>query len=207
VDRNRCLALTTPDEEVGSLLTDLDAAESMEKASEAVSPSFHMLAFLPKVSSPFDSIVTVPLGDGDGFAEPERGGGRQPGLVDRCSRAETGSPESVLNLAYLMNVGSSYNTLGVGDQRLLVHETTHVWQGKNSTFAMSYVFSSVLNQGMLSSAWRASSKSRREHDREVCVSTHQAWRRVPHRGLRGVAEGRSRTGPGDGVFFTDAAAR
>ena len=55
---------------------------------------------------------------------------------------------SVLNLAYLMNVGNSYNTLGSGDQRLLVHEMTHVWQGKNSTFAMSYVFGSVLNQAM-----------------------------------------------------------
>jgi hypothetical protein len=36
----------------------------------------------------------------------------------------------------------------VRQQRLLVHETTHVWQGKNSTMALTYVFSSVLNQGL-----------------------------------------------------------
>jgi hypothetical protein len=54
---------------------------------------------------------------------------------------------SIVNLAYLMNVGSDYATLGTGaNQRLLVHETAHVWQGKNSTFALSYVFSSLVNQ-------------------------------------------------------------
>jgi hypothetical protein len=55
---------------------------------------------------------------------------------------------SIVNLAYLMNVGKDYNTLGTSQQRLLVHETTHVWQGKNSTMALTYVFSSVLNQGL-----------------------------------------------------------
>ena len=55
---------------------------------------------------------------------------------------------SIVNLAYLMNVGRDYNTLGSSQQRLLVHETTHVWQGKNSTLALTYVFSSVLNQGL-----------------------------------------------------------
>jgi hypothetical protein len=55
---------------------------------------------------------------------------------------------SVINLAYLINVGASYNTLGTKDRGLLVHETAHVWQGKNSTLAMTYVFSSLLNQCM-----------------------------------------------------------
>lgn len=55
---------------------------------------------------------------------------------------------SVLNLAYLINAGKSYNTLVTSDQRLLIHEGTHVWQGRNSTFAMTYVFNSVLNQGI-----------------------------------------------------------
>jgi len=55
---------------------------------------------------------------------------------------------SFLNLAYLMNVGADYDTLGTSQQRLLVHETTHVWQGKNSTLALTYVFSSVINQGL-----------------------------------------------------------
>jgi hypothetical protein len=29
---------------------------------------------------------------------------------------------------------------------LLVHETTHVWQGRNSVFALSYVFGSAISQ-------------------------------------------------------------
>lgn len=53
---------------------------------------------------------------------------------------------SIINVAYLINVGSSYSTLGTKDQALLVHETAHVWQGKNSTLALTYVFSSALNQ-------------------------------------------------------------
>ena len=44
-----------------------------------------------------------------------------------------------MNVAYLMNVGQDYNALGTSQQRLLVHETTHVWQGKNSTLALTYV--------------------------------------------------------------------
>jgi hypothetical protein len=59
---------------------------------------------------------------------------------------------SVANLAYLMNVGKDYNALGTSQQHLLVHETTHVWQGKNSTLALTYVFSSLLNQGLHGSA-------------------------------------------------------
>jgi hypothetical protein len=45
-----------------------------------------------------------------------------------------------------MNVGNLYDTLGTSQQRVLIHETSHVWQGKNSTFALTYVFNSVLNQ-------------------------------------------------------------
>lgn len=55
---------------------------------------------------------------------------------------------SVLNWAYLLNMGRYYNTLASSDQRLLIHEMTHVWQGKNSTFALAYVFNSVLKQGV-----------------------------------------------------------
>jgi hypothetical protein len=47
---------------------------------------------------------------------------------------------------YLMNVGRDYNNLNTSQQELLVHETTHVWQGHNSTFSVGYVFSSVYNQ-------------------------------------------------------------
>jgi hypothetical protein len=56
--------------------------------------------------------------------------------------------KSAVKVAYLVNVGSSYNTLGTADQALLVHESTHVWKGKNSKLALTYVFSSVLNQGL-----------------------------------------------------------
>lgn len=55
---------------------------------------------------------------------------------------------SAVNGAYLMNVGTDYDKLSTTEQGLLVHETTHVWQGKNSTFALSYVFSSVVNQAL-----------------------------------------------------------
>jgi hypothetical protein len=54
---------------------------------------------------------------------------------------------SFINLAYLINVGSAnYDQLATGNKKLLVHETMHVWQGHNSTFALSYVFNSVINQ-------------------------------------------------------------
>ena len=47
-----------------------------------------------------------------------------------------------------MNVGKDYNSLLTSQRHLLVHETAHVWQGKNSTLALSYVFDSVLKQGL-----------------------------------------------------------
>jgi hypothetical protein len=53
---------------------------------------------------------------------------------------------SVINFAYLLNVGSAYDSLLLHEKNLLVHETAHVWQGKNSHFALSYVFSSIFNQ-------------------------------------------------------------
>ena len=62
--------------------------------------------------------------------------------------AALGSLTSFINLGYLMNVGSAYSSLGSGHKGLLVHETAHVWQGKNSTLALSYVFNSCLNQCM-----------------------------------------------------------
>jgi hypothetical protein len=66
---------------------------------------------------------------------------------------------SVVNFGYIMSVGaSSYTDMSrdfpnpTGRQtvnefrKLLVHETTHVWQGKNSLFALSYVFGSAISQ-------------------------------------------------------------
>jgi hypothetical protein len=53
---------------------------------------------------------------------------------------------SVFNVAYLMNVGTAYPDMARFYSALLVHETTHVWQGKNDIFALTYVLSSVKNQ-------------------------------------------------------------
>lgn len=53
---------------------------------------------------------------------------------------------SAINLAYLINVGDDYDKLSTTSQGLLVHETAHVWQGKNSRFSQSYVFNSIINQ-------------------------------------------------------------
>ncbi len=63
--------------------------------------------------------------------------------------AIAGYASSFINAGYLMNVGSAYSDMASGDTSLLVHETTHVWQGKNSNFALSYVFSSCLSQCVL----------------------------------------------------------
>ena len=58
---------------------------------------------------------------------------------------------SIVNLAYLMNVGTAYSDMSSANTDLLVHETTHVWQGKNSVFAQSYVYSSCISQCLLGS--------------------------------------------------------
>jgi len=53
---------------------------------------------------------------------------------------------SFINAAYLMNVGSAYPDMSSSNTDLLVHETAHVWQGKNSAFSLSYVFNSCISQ-------------------------------------------------------------
>jgi hypothetical protein len=67
--------------------------------------------------------------------------------------AAIGYLASFVNLAYLINVGIDYTNLITSAQNVLVHETTHVWQGKNSVFALSYVFNSVYNQCVLKNAY------------------------------------------------------
>jgi hypothetical protein len=59
--------------------------------------------------------------------------------------AAAGTASSFLNMAYFMNVGDAYPDL-TKHKNLLVHETAHVWQGKNSSLALSYVFSSCISQ-------------------------------------------------------------
>lgn len=56
---------------------------------------------------------------------------------------------SLYCIGYLMNVGpTGYAdmTANAGLQSLLVHEMTHVWQGHNAIFAMTYVINSAYNQ-------------------------------------------------------------
>jgi hypothetical protein len=62
---------------------------------------------------------------------------------------------SALNLAFIINVGPDiYDNLAATDasrqdldaSATLVHEMTHVWQGRNSKLALSYVFGSVISQ-------------------------------------------------------------
>jgi len=66
---------------------------------------------------------------------------------------------SVTNFGYIMSIGpGAYTDMSrdfanptpprtINEYRaLLVHETTHVWQGRNSTFALSYVFGSAISQ-------------------------------------------------------------
>ena len=60
--------------------------------------------------------------------------------------ASIGSLTSFINMGYIINVGTAYSSLGSSHRGLLVHETTHVWQGKNSNLALSYVFNSCVNQ-------------------------------------------------------------
>jgi hypothetical protein len=60
--------------------------------------------------------------------------------------AAAGYLTSFINVGYLMNVGSAYPDMSTSNTALLVHETTHVWQGSNSAFSLNYVFNSCLNQ-------------------------------------------------------------
>lgn len=60
--------------------------------------------------------------------------------------AAAGYLTSFINAGYLMNVGSAYPDMSTSNTALLIHETTHVWQGKNSTLSLNYVFNSCINQ-------------------------------------------------------------
>lgn len=78
------------------------------------------------------------------------------GAVGTALGQAAGYLTSFANLAYLVNVGPfAYRNLATwydpersdgAEGRLLVHEMTHVWQGKNSAFALSYLYNSIYNQ-------------------------------------------------------------
>ncbi len=76
------------------------------------------------------------------------------GVVAAAS-AVVGTALSFVNAGYIMNVGPTFygdlTAIDLDDQdsdaqALLVHETTHVWQGRNSKLAMTYVWESVISQ-------------------------------------------------------------
>lgn len=53
----------------------------------------------------------------------------------------------VVNLGYLVSVGpAAYPDLSGMYRKLLVHELAHVWQGKNSTSANTFVVNSIMHQ-------------------------------------------------------------
>jgi len=90
--------------------------------------------------------------------------------------AALGYVSSFINLAYLMNVGDDYDKLAGSEKGLLVHETCHVWQGKNSTFAQTYVFDSVINQCLRSNAYSyAAGKPWSEYNVEQQASIVEDW--------------------------------
>lgn len=69
-----------------------------------------------------------------------------------------------VNLGYFMNVGpTAYPdmTASQGTKDLLVHEMTHVWQGKNSSSSMTYVINSAFHQcqGIIGSGARGAAYS------------------------------------------------
>lgn len=68
------------------------------------------------------------------------------GPVGLLAGTASGYLTSFINLAYLMNVGSAYPDMSTSNTDLLVHETAHVWQGKNSSLALTYVFNSCVSQ-------------------------------------------------------------
>ena len=69
--------------------------------------------------------------------------------------ATIGTALSFVNAGYIMRVGRRFygdlteidlDTQDDDAQALLVHETTHAWQGRNSKLAMTYVWGSVISQ-------------------------------------------------------------
>jgi len=98
------------------------------------------------------------------------------GLAGVFATAAGGYISSIINLAYLINAGDEYDALATSSQDTLVHETTHVWQGKNSTFALSYVFNSVYNQCVMANAYAyAPGKPWKSYNVEQQASIVEDW--------------------------------
>jgi len=73
-----------------------------------------------------------------------------PATVVRAPLAlVAGYGASIANAGYVMNVGPKYYpdmTITAWGKDLLVHEMTHVWQGKNSVFALSATLGALAAQ-------------------------------------------------------------
>lgn len=84
---------------------------------------------------------------------------------------------SASNLGYFMNVGRDYGALTTNRRHLLVHETTHVWQGKNSRFALTHIFDSVWKQGLYGASAYSFRPGQpwRSHNVEQQAAIIEAW--------------------------------
>jgi hypothetical protein len=73
-----------------------------------------------------------------------------PALAPRIPLAlGAGYGASIVNAGYVMNVGPKYYpdlTITAWGKDMLVHEMTHVWQGKNSVFALSATLGALAAQ-------------------------------------------------------------
>jgi hypothetical protein len=68
-------------------------------------------------------------------------------LVPGAVAAAGGYAASVVNMGFLMNVGpGAFPDMSVMNRNLLVHEMTHVWQGRNDFFALRFVVGSLIAQ-------------------------------------------------------------
>jgi hypothetical protein len=83
---------------------------------------------------------------------------------------------SVVNFGYIMCVGEKpYPDMSKSYPGLLVHETTHAWQGKNSTLALSYVFASAISQCMGDAYGYTAGKPWGEYNPEQQASIVEDW--------------------------------
>ncbi len=108
---------------------------------------------------PTSLISSLPAVLAGGFAGGTLGGPAGAAVIAAIASAGAWVG-SLVNLGYIMNVGpGAYRDMSAdfpnprpprttADEyrKLLVHETCHVWQGKNSVFALSYVFGSAYSQ-------------------------------------------------------------
>jgi hypothetical protein len=94
------------------------------------------------VQAALSSLVVEVLGGRDGWVARQM---NRVGSVGAGSMLSTVT--GMVNLGYIMSIGpTAYPDLSRDFSWLLVHETAHVWQGKNSRSANTYVNNSIMHQ-------------------------------------------------------------